>query len=65
MDIRYELDCLDRNIQRLERKVKLCRGQIEQIRIQQEKNGLLQTGTARMEKTDNIDIPREERQPPL
>ena len=65
MDIKYELVRLDRNIRRLEKEAKLCREQIEQIRIRQEKNGPLQARAARMEKTGNMDVPREDRQPPL
>lgn len=64
MDIRYELEHLDRNIRRLEGNVKLCRNQIEQIRMHQEKSGVLQAEESQ-KKTNGRDVHRKNSQPSL
>ncbi len=65
MDIKYELERLDRKIRRLEKNVKLCREQIGKIRMEQEKATVPQAETGQKEKKNGRDIPRENRQPPM
>lgn len=65
MDIKYELERLDRQIQRLERNVKLCKEQIKQIRMRQEKATVPQADVGYKEKKTGRDIPRENRHLPM
>lgn len=65
LDVKYELERLDEQIRQLEWNVKLCKEQIGQIRIQQEKAAAPQAETGQKQKKNGSDIPRENRQPPM